>query len=144
MVVEWLEKLLLAKKPSCSIKDVQSLVGSLQHACKVIRPGRTFLHRMFDLLKGYKKNQRGVHLNKSFLSDLTWWHLFLEEWNGIGMVVNPVKSPPDINLHTDASTSFGCGAWTGNQWLQLQWPHSVADWSIAAKELVSIVIAALV
>ena len=60
------------------------------------------------------------------------------------MVENTAESPPDINLHTDVSGSFGCGAWTGNQWLQLQWPHGVADWSIATKELVPIVIAALI
>jgi len=144
MIAEWLERLLSAKKPSCSVKDLQSLVGSLQHACKVVRPGRTFLRRMFDLLKGSKKKQRGVRLNKCFLSDLMWWHLFLEEWNGIGMVRNPAEGTPDFNLHTDASGSYGCGAWIGNQWLQLQWPHGVEDWSIAAKELVPIVLAALI
>jgi len=47
-------------------------------------------------------------------------HLFLEEWNGIEMVRNPAEGAPDIKLHTDASGSFGCGAWIGNQWLQLQ------------------------
>ena len=71
MVAEWLEKLSSAKKSSCSVKDLQSLADFLQHACKVIRPGREFLRRMFDFLKGCKKNQQGVHLNKSFLSDLT-------------------------------------------------------------------------
>ena len=37
LVEEWLPK------RSCRVKDLQSLVGKLQHACKVVRPGRTFL-----------------------------------------------------------------------------------------------------
>jgi len=142
LVTEWLEKM-SDDKPSCSVKDLQSLVGSLSHACKVVRPGRTFLRRMFQLLKGCKKNQPGVRLNLSFLSDLMWWHLFLEDWNGISMLENPEDGVPDVELHSDASGSFGCGAWTGNLWLQLQWPDSVSHWSIAAKELAPIVIAAL-
>ena len=36
----------------CVKKDVQSLVGKLQQASKVIRSGRTFLRKMFELLKG--------------------------------------------------------------------------------------------
>jgi len=51
---------------------------------------------------------------------------------------------PDIVLCSDASGSFGCGAWLKNQWLQFQWPRCIADWSIAAKELVPIVLAALI
>ena len=70
--------------------------------------------------------------------------MFLEEWNGIRIVENLAECPPDNNLHTDTSGSYECGAWTGNQWLQLQWTHGVADWSIAAKELVPIVIVALI
>jgi len=66
MDADWLARLLSVKKPSCSIKDLHSLVGYLQHACKVVRPGRTFMRRMFDLLKGLKK-QRGVRLDKCFL-----------------------------------------------------------------------------
>ena len=142
-MIEWLQKL-SDKKPSCSVKDLQSLVVSLSHACEVVHTGRTFLRRMLELLKGCKKNQQGVCLNLSFLSDLVWWNLFLEDWNGIGMLENPADGMPDIEIHSDASGSFGCGAWTGDLWLQLQWPEGVSNWSIAAKELVPIVITALV
>ena len=45
MAAEWL------RKKSCTIQDLQSLIGKLQHASKVIRPGRTFLCSMFKLLK---------------------------------------------------------------------------------------------
>ena len=34
---EWLTR------KSCTVKDLQSLAGKLQHVCKVVYPGRTFL-----------------------------------------------------------------------------------------------------
>ena len=37
------------KKP-CSRRELESLVGLLNHACKVVRSGRSFLQRMLDLL----------------------------------------------------------------------------------------------
>ena len=62
----------------CRTRDLKSLVGKLQHASKVIRPGRTFLRRMFDLLKGTRRHQPLLRLNAAFRSDLAMWHTFLE------------------------------------------------------------------
>ena len=62
----------------CQIGDLRSLVGKLQHASKVVRPGRTFLHRMFELLKGSRGRRPLIRLNAAFRSDLAWWHTFLE------------------------------------------------------------------
>ena len=36
-------------KHSCTLKELQSLIGSLNFACKVDPPGRPFLQRMIDL-----------------------------------------------------------------------------------------------
>ena len=63
----------------CRTSELKSLVGKLQHASKVIRPGRTFLRRTFDLLKGTRRHQPLLRLNAAaFGSDLAWWHTFLE------------------------------------------------------------------
>lgn len=138
LVTEWLPK------KSCRVRELQSLVGKLQHACKVVRPGRTFLRRMFELLKGMGKKQQFLRLNASFKSDLWWWHCFLGTWNGVAMMENSPETGQEIQLYTDASGSFGCGAWWGVEWLQLQWPAGMEDWSIAHKELLPIVLACMV
>ena len=52
LVAEWLGK------RSCMDKELESLVGKLQHATKVIRPGRTFLRCVFELLRGSRRGQR--------------------------------------------------------------------------------------
>ena len=36
------------EKRSCTRKELESLIGHLNHACKVVRSGRSFLRRMID------------------------------------------------------------------------------------------------
>ena len=119
-------------KKFCLTRNLQSLVGKLQHACKVVRPRRTFLCRMFELLKGSSRRQRYVRLNSAFRSDLAWWHTFLETWNGVSMLADATDAPPDTHLYTDASGGIGCGAWSGRFWFQYLWSESVAARTIAA------------
>ena len=127
-------------KKSCLKKDLQSLTGKLQHASKVVRPGRTFMRRMFDLLKGISRKQQFIRLNTAFRSDLVWWYVFLEKWNGTSMMPTELKTPR-YQLITDASGTFGCGAYSENRWLQYQWPIETEAWSIVVKELIPIVMA---
>ena len=75
-------------------RDLKSLVGKLENACKVVRPGRSFLRRMIDLLRGVKSNRRLVRLNSSFRSDLAWWHHFLSGWNGVSAAAGKYSSRP--------------------------------------------------
>lgn len=53
-----------------------------QHACQVVRPGRSFLRRMIDLAKIPKRPYHYVRLNQEFRADLRWWRAFLTWWNG--------------------------------------------------------------
>ena len=139
LVAQW------THKKVCIIRELRSLVGKLQHACKVVRPGRTFLRRMFELLKGTApKHQHFIRLNKEFRSDLTWWQVFLEAWNGVSMLTEQTHDPPDVDLYTDAAGACGCGAWAGRHWFQYFWPQEFGSHSIAVKELLPIVMACMV
>ena len=75
-VHEWL------LKKSATKREILSLVGLLQHATKVVRPGRSFLSRMYSTAARVPELHYYTRLNKEFRSDLAWWHLFLEDWNG--------------------------------------------------------------
>ena len=39
-----------------TLKEIQSLIGLLNFACKVVAPGRAFLRRVIDLTRGLQKN----------------------------------------------------------------------------------------
>ena len=74
--LQGLVRIWLGKK-LCLKRELQSLAGKLQHACKVVRPRRTFLRRVFELLKVTAKKNNHVHVNAMFRSDMLWWSTFL-------------------------------------------------------------------
>ena len=68
-------------RKSCTRKELESLIGLLNHACKVVRSGRSFLRRMIDLLHAVHRPPNStvpIRLNRGFRSDLAWWVTFIE------------------------------------------------------------------
>ena len=125
---------------SATKRELLSLVGLLCHAATVVRPGRALLHNLCDAAATVQRLDDLVHLNYAAQADLAWWHTFLCTWNGRSLILPP--NPPRTMV-SDASGSWGCGAFHGNSWFQLQWPEEWATVSIAAKELVPIVMEAI-
>ena len=64
-------------KKSCTKRELLSLIGHLQHACRVVPPGRSFLRRMIELSTKAKELHHHICLNVGFRSDLQWWDFFL-------------------------------------------------------------------
>ncbi len=61
---------------SCKRSELESLVGSLCHACKAVRPGRAFKRRLQDLMTTVERGGRRVRLNVEVRADFEWWHQF--------------------------------------------------------------------
>ena len=55
------------------------------------------------------------------------------------MLPHPDLQP--LSLVTDASGTWGCGAYWDRKWFQLQWSHMFADAHISVKELTPVVLA---
>ena len=133
-------------RKACQRRELESLVGFLNHACKVVRCGRTFLRRMLDLLHGVPMHPLRPHpirLNRAFRSDLAWWRLFASDWNGISFLPPPTRLPV-WQIASDASGSWGCGAWHGSHWFQLSWDERSEGLTIMIKELLPIVLAGMI
>ena len=65
----------------------------------------------------------------------------MEEWNGVSLLP---QGPSTVHAYSDASGSFGCGALVpGGAWFVAQWPPHWASVDIAVKELVPVVLAAV-
>ena len=134
-------------RKSCTRKELESIIGLLNHACKVVRPGRSFLHRMIDLLLASRssfapKSHHRIRLSRGFRSDLEWWRSFLAVWNGVGFF--PSASWPSVCFSFNASGSWGCAAHWGNHWFQLKWDGPSLALPIAVKELILIILATAV
>ena len=73
-----------------------------------------------------------IRLNRAFRSYLMWWRTFVQDWNGISFLPPPTHLP-QLQMASDASGSWGCGAWHGCNWFQLQWDERSADLPIMVK-----------
>ena len=133
-------------RKSCQWKELESVVGHLHHACKVVRPGRRFLRGLLALLSRTHGGHHYAWLNESSRADIEWWHTFLAKWNGISVLRKPSLTSPEVQLHSDALGSWGCGAVWGAVWFQVSWhqqvPHKFGLSSIAVKELLPVILAA--
>ena len=129
-------------KKCCKKRDLQSLIGQLHDASIIIRPGRTFLRRLLDLLKAaHKYPQEAIlRLNLESRSDILWWYTFITSWNGLSIMRALNKSYPEITVTSDASGSWGCGAHWQNLWFQHPWDDTTRHHNITVKELIPIVI----
>ena len=128
-------------KKACLKRDLLSIIGSLSHASKVVKSGRAFTRRLIDLSKSVKRPHHHVRLSREARSDIEWWYRFAEEWNGVSLLRAQNREHPEVIITSDASGTWGCGAFCGHQWFQLQWSTITQDAHITIKELVPIVLA---
>ena len=137
-IVSWKEKC------SCTKRELQSLTGQLQHAATVVRPGRTFIRRLYDMIAATRSAHHHVPLNIEARSDIAWWSTFLLSWNGVSMLTPGLRQLPQHVVTSDASGHWGCGTYYCRaEWFQLSWQGTpLANASIAVKELVPLVVAA--
>ena len=78
LVAEWLPK------GNATKQEILSLVGLLQHAAKVVWPGRIFVRYMHNVAARAHELDYYTRVDREFKTDLYWWHTFLG--NGIGLV----------------------------------------------------------
>ncbi len=136
------ELLKWSKRRTWRRKQLESLIGLLQHACKVVRPGRSFLRRMINLLQHSHRPHHRIRLNRTFRADLLWWKTFIGQWNGVG--VFPPPATTQVSFASDASGAWGCGAYCGPKWFQYRWPARARDNHITFLELLAVLLACAV
>ena len=89
-------------------REILSLVGTLQHASKVVRPGRTFVSCMYATAAKLRKMHYITRLNTAFRSDLFLWHTFLGSWNGKSVLHHPAYSTARFKLNTCTRAKSYC------------------------------------
>lgn len=121
---------------SCTVRKLQSVLGLLNFASYVIEPGRPFLRRLYDLLRGKTRHEH-VFLSSEAKKDLRAWKVFIQAFNG-SCFFRPVTHT--FKVYTDASSSLACAAVFGHMWFILKWSQ-IPVWSessITVKELIPV------
>jgi hypothetical protein len=132
----------LSRCKKTTLRDLQSSLGFLNFACKVVVPGRPFLRRLFDLTKGIAQKHYHIRISKSARADLSAWLTFIKQYNGITMLRQERWiSSPCLNLYSDSASTAGFAAVLGAKWAYGSWPDSWNSFHISVLEMYPIILA---
>ena len=111
-----------SRKKGATKHELQCFLGHLGHAARVVRPWRTFLRELISTMLIQSHGYHKVRLNSHCRADIAWWRLFCEKLNGISFF--PINRASSIAIVSDASGSWGCGAFikSSHHWFHLEWP----------------------
>ena len=110
---------------------LETFLGKLSFASRVVVPGRTFTRRLWDLKRRYHKAKAHyrVKISAECRHDLLWWQVLLDQWNGRSFFLHAGNiSATDLGIYTDAS-GLGWGAYLGQQhrWTYGEWEKAEDD-----------------
>ena len=131
-----------SRKKKATLREMQSLIGALNHCCYIIPMGRAFLRRLIDLTKGITQPHHHIRYTNEARADLKIWATFLDQFNGRAMLLPDSWDAPEVLLvYTDASHTLGFGAVFGNKWFSGTWPDHWQQFHINLLELFPILAA---
>lgn len=129
-------------KKAATKRELLTLIRSLQHARKTVRPGRSFMQRLIELSKLANRLDNHLQLNLSARSDIEWWHQFAADWNGASMLINACEARQ--SSFYSRIRCFQQVGFSGSPWFQLQWSSALGGSHITLKDFIPIVLAGAV
>ncbi|XP_040181179.1 uncharacterized protein LOC120914567, partial [Rana temporaria] len=108
----------------CTRRQLQSLLGMMNFAMRIIPQGRSFISRLLVFLTPAQDPDRILKLDQAAVSDLAMWDEFLTSWNGISMFI-PALLDESPQVVTDAAASTGFAAIFGRHWFAEPWPPEI-------------------
>ena len=98
------------RRKKVPLQELQSLLGLLNFACAVVKPGRAFLRQLIDLALGIPSAHHLIHLTSEAKADLRLWLSFLSKFNGKSFfLLDEWFNSHKLNLLSDASWALGFG-----------------------------------
>ena len=88
-------------------RELESAVGFLAFAAKIVIPGRAFLRRLFDAVR---RPVAIIRLSAGMKDDLQWWSTFLKDWDGLKLLRHAADRE-SWYIWTDASGNLGMGGY---------------------------------
>ena len=120
LLTEW------EQRATCSLRQLQATIGTLQWASQVVRPGRTFLQHLRDLAAAHSSRRPhdtdSITIGADAREDLRWWSTFTSQWNGISLLWDEewLDRSSILQPHTDACV-HGYAAVCGRSWFHATW-----------------------
>ena len=122
------------------LKKLQEAIGFLNFACKVVRPGRTFLRRLHDKCSNVLYPHHYIRIDREARKDLKAWLHFLSEYNGVSLLLKTEwLSSSILQIQSDAS-DLGFAAVFGDEWFMGEFTVQERLHNITVRELYPIAI----
>ena len=110
-----------------TLRELQSLVGSLAFCTRAIPAARTFNRRFYSAMSSARKPYHKIRVTMGMREDMLMWQKFLAEFNGLCYFPEQEWTESEtLQLFTDSAgtADLGCGAYFDGRWTFLQWPHT--------------------
>ena len=127
---------------TCTFHDITSLVGKLQFASQVVRPGRAFLKRLLHTayamkaVRGRDGRVEMRRLSEGARDDISWWTQLLSGgWNTHSLIYDSEwKAASALLLTTDACNT-GYGGRHGTAWFAGTWTPEQLRFAMVEKRI---------
>ena len=100
--------------------ELQSLIGKLNFACRVIYGGHTCLRWIIDFCNKLVKPNHLIRLNSHVKAELYWWINYVETFNGFTKIIDQSLLPQHVfsidACPTGGEAQFGCDWFYLNSW----------------------------
>ena len=126
-------------KSYCTRTELEHLVGKLQFIASCVRPGRIFVSRILNQLRGMPR-EGSFPVSHQLKKDVFWWKTFLPEYNGVSIMWLQQFDTPDSILATDASGT-GLGGTCLHEYFHLKIPPQYIGYNIAYLEVLAVIVA---
>ena len=125
-IVELIEKIeMVLQREKVTLRQMQSLIGSLNFCCRAIVPGRPFCRRFINATCGLTQPYHHLRITKPIKLDLLMWLHFFREHNGVSAFHDRYwVSNEDVQLFSDsaAGPNLGFGIYFQGKWSHGVWP----------------------
>lgn len=119
-------------KKSASKKQLEKLTGLLAHCATVMKGGRTYCRRLYDLEKVASKiKSRYVRISAEAMKDLKWWAGCAYLFNGKSIIhkplfcFSPTSDASRMEFGAHCGRDWFVGTWSGNLGLVTPWGHEL-------------------
>ena len=130
----------LAKKDSCSLRDLREITGKLEHVTTIIPGGRAFIRRLHWAKRGPQRPGRTIRLYQGHRADLRTWVAFLRENNARSLFrFITGEGRAELKMGSDASKK-GFGGFLGPDCIAGSFPKDWQSLTIEALELYPILV----
>ena len=124
-------------KSYLTVKQMQSLIGIINHLGKTVPPARLFMSRLLESLRAAQGNH--ICVTPEIRADIRWFELYLKDFNGKAIIPDII---PSIILEADACLT-GMGGHDGRAYYTMRVTERMAAaHSISRLECLNVLLAA--